>query len=75
MLNHRRPSAVPRHHEPVVYAANGPNQVWSWDITFLPTAVRGVFLYLYMIVDLDSRKIVAWQVHERETRFAQDRSQ
>ena len=66
MLCHRRPSAVPRPHEPVVYAANGPNEVWSWDITYLPTAVRGVFDYLYMIVDLYSRKIVAWQVHECE---------
>ncbi len=66
MLRHRHRSAVPRHYEPVVYAANAPNAVWSWDITFLPTAVRGVFLYLYLIVDLYSRKVVAWQVHERE---------
>lgn len=66
MLSHRHRSVVPRHHEPLVHVANAPNEVWSWDITFLPTAVRGVFYYLYMIVDIYSRKVVAWQVHERE---------
>jgi len=35
--------------------ADGPNQVWSWDITFLPTTVRGVWLYLYLVVDVWSR--------------------
>ena len=46
--------------------ATGPNRVWSWDITFLASPVRGMFFYLYLIVDIYSRKIVAWQVHERE---------
>ena len=46
--------------------ADGPNQLWSWDITYLPTSVRGVWLYLYLVVDVWSRKIVAWDVHERE---------
>ena len=47
--------------------ASGPNQVWSWDITWLRTPVRGMFHYLYLIVDLYSRKIVAWSVHEEES--------
>ena len=46
--------------------ADGPNQVWSWDISFLPTTVRGVWLYLYLVVDVWSRKVVAWDVAERE---------
>jgi len=46
--------------------ADGPNQLWSWDITYLPTSVRGVWLYLYLVVDVWSRKIVAWDVAERE---------
>ena len=46
--------------------ADGPNQVWSWDITYLPTTVRGVWLYLYLVIDIWSRKVVAWDVAERE---------
>ena len=57
----RRPGGGPRTH-----LALGPNQVWMWDITFLPSLVRGQFHYLYLVEDLYSRKIVAWEVHERE---------
>lgn len=49
-----------------VHCATRPNQVWSWDITYLPTLVRGRFLYLYLVVDVWSRRIVGWKVHERE---------
>ena len=45
----QEPRSVPR------LRANGPNQVWSWDITYLPTTVRGVWLYLYLVVDVWSR--------------------
>jgi len=45
----------------------GPNRVWSWDISYLPTTVRGLFFYLYLVVDLYSRKIVGWQVHDQES--------
>lgn len=38
----------------------------SWDITYLPTSVRGVWLYLYLVIDVWSRKVVAWVVAERE---------
>jgi putative transposase len=44
----------------------GANQVWSWDITYLPTTVRGTWLYLYLVIDVWSRKVVAWDVAERE---------
>jgi putative transposase len=50
-----------------VHRATGPNQVWSWDITYLPTIVRGRFLYLYLVLDVWSRRIVGWEVHERES--------
>ncbi len=36
--------------------ATGPNQLWSWDITYLKTPVRGVFLYLYLMIDVWSRE-------------------
>lgn len=44
----------------------GLNEVWSCDITYLPTMVRGVRLYLYLLIDVWSRKVVAWDVAERE---------
>ncbi len=50
-----------------VHEAVGPDQVWSWDITYLPTLVRGRFLYLYLVMDVWSRRITGWEVHERES--------
>jgi transposase InsO family protein len=47
--------------------ATGPNQVWTWDITYLATTVRGVFFYLYLIMDIYSRKIVGWEVYATES--------
>lgn len=46
--------------------ATAPNQVWCWDITYLKSPVLGRFYYLYLVVDLFSRKIVAATVHDRE---------
>ncbi len=52
---------------PKEYVATGPNQVWSWDITYLLSPVRGVFLYLYLVMDIWSRKVVGWTVEEEES--------
>jgi putative transposase len=46
--------------------ADGPNQMWSWDISYLPTNVKGIWRYLYLVIDVWSRKIVAWDVEEKE---------
>jgi len=46
--------------------AAGANQLWSWDITYLPTTARGILLYLYLVIDVWSRNVVAWDVEERE---------
>jgi putative transposase len=51
----------------MVHRATAPNQVWSWDITYLPTTIRGCFLYLYLIMDVWSRRVVGWDVCERES--------
>ena len=66
-LKHRqasRPATVRNKPEPL--QASAPNQVYSWDITYLPTAIKGVFFYLYLFMDIYSRKIVGWQVYEQE---------
>ena len=44
---------------------NGPNQLWDWDVTYLPTTERGVFFYLYSLLDHWSRKNLAWRVSSR----------
>jgi len=66
MINHREPSKPAEGRRPREHAATGPCQVWSWDITYLQSQVRGQFFYLYMVVDVWSRKIIAARVHEEE---------
>jgi putative transposase len=46
--------------------ANGPHQVWSWDITKLKGPVRGVYYLLYVIIDIFSRKVVHWEIWPTE---------
>ncbi|MCP4874688.1 MAG: IS3 family transposase [Gammaproteobacteria bacterium] len=53
-------SAIPR------LLAFGPNEVWSWDITKLALVHRGVYLSLYVVLDLFSRFVVAWMVSKKE---------
>jgi transposase InsO family protein len=55
-----------RHPRPTTYTATGPNQVWVWDISWLPTQVRGLYFYLYLVLDLYSRKVVAAEVYAAE---------
>lgn len=67
-LHHRgRMKAARKVAVPTSYTATGPNQVWSWDISYCPSLVRGQHWYLYLIMDVYSRKIVAWEVHEVES--------
>ncbi len=66
-LHHRTPAKAPaKRHRPAPCTATGPNQVWSWDITYLRTTVKGSFYYLYMVLDVWSRKIVGYEVHTEE---------
>lgn len=64
---HREPSRPATHHHPREHRATAPNQVYSWDITYLPTPIRGIFFYLYLMMDVWSRKIVGWAVHDCES--------
>jgi putative transposase len=50
-----------------VHRAVRSNQVWSWDITYLPTVIRGRFLRLYLVIDVWSRRIMGWDVHDDES--------
>jgi putative transposase len=53
--------------KPPEVVATGPDQVWSWDITYMKSAVLGIFFYAYVIIDIWSRKIVGWAIHDHES--------
>lgn len=66
-LAHRGKAKAPTHSRPPELAATAPNQLWSWDITYLGTTVKGLYFFLYLIMDLFSRKIVGWEVFAEES--------
>jgi putative transposase len=66
-LAHRGRARAPQKREVTTHAANGPNQVWCWDITWLPGPVKGTWYYWYMMLDLHSRYIVASEVQDVES--------
>ncbi|AWB32595.1 IS3 family transposase [Orrella marina] len=51
---------------PTTHVATGPGQVYCWDMTYLPTHVQGQWFYLYLIQDIYSRKIIGWEIHEKD---------
>jgi len=66
-LAHRGKAKPPTRKRPAPLQVSAPNQLWSWDITYLATTVKGIFFYLYLIMDVFSRKIVGWEVYESES--------
>ena len=65
--HHRGRSQKPGKRKPTSHCATAPNQLWSWDITYLNSSIRGKYFYLYLVLDVYSRMIVAWEVHEEES--------
>lgn len=65
--NHRGKARKPVTKEKASHCATASNQVWSWDITYLPGPIKGMYYYLYLILDIFSRDIVAWEVWEEES--------
>lgn len=67
-MGHRRLERAPqKRSKPRALMATQPDQIFCWDITYLPTQVRGSYFYLYLFVDLFSRKAVGWQVFDCES--------
>ncbi len=66
-LIHRGKSRPKTVHRPKALEATKPNEVYTWDITYLLSALRGQYFYLYMFLDIFSRKIVGWRVHGSES--------
>jgi transposase InsO family protein len=50
-----------------LHRASRPNQVWSWDITWLPTIIRGIYVHLYLVMDVWSRRIVGWRISQGDS--------
>lgn len=65
--HHRGRSKSPEPRAASTHCAEGPNHVWCWDITWLPGPAKGVHFYLYLMLDIFSRKIVGWEIHTQET--------
>jgi putative transposase len=65
--SHRgRARAPQRSRPPTTHVATAPREVWCWDMTYLPAQVAGRWFYLYLILDVYSRKIVGFEVHDSD---------
>ena len=62
----RRQLRHPVYQKPELLAIS-PNQVWSWDITKLMGPAKWTYFYLYVILDIFSRRVVGWCVADAET--------
>jgi len=67
LLSHRSKSKPRERKRPMDLIAKKPNCVWSWDITYLKSPIKGQFYYLYLMLDVFSRYIVGWVVEEAES--------
>ena len=64
---HRGRSKAPQRRPLTTHLATGPNEVWCWDITWMPSTVKGRYFYWYMVKDIHSRLLVANEVHDNES--------
>jgi putative transposase len=67
LLNHRSRCKPPENKRPKDLIANAPNQVWSWDITYLKSPILGKYYFLYLVMDVFSRMVVGWTLEEKES--------
>lgn len=66
MLHERRAQRRHPNYAKPELIASSPNQVWSWDVTKLLGPKTWTYFYLYVILDIFSRKVVAWMLADRE---------
>ena len=67
-MNRRGRAQPPRtSRPPSTHIATRPGEVWCWDVTFLPAQIQGHWFYLYLILDLYSRKVVGFEVHDTDS--------
>ena len=61
-----RAKAPQQRRAPTTHVATAPRQLWCWDMTYLPADVAGRWFHLYLILDVFSRKIVGFEVHDTD---------
>ena len=66
-LKHRGRASAPQTRAIPRQCAQAPNELWSWDISYLPGPVQGIYYFLYLVLDVYSRKIVAHEVQAEES--------
>ena len=64
LIHRQKSKPVRQQQKPQAFIATRPNQIYSCDITYLPTLKRGMFFYVYLVFDIDSCKIIGWQVKD-----------
>ncbi|WP_079168173.1 DDE-type integrase/transposase/recombinase [Streptomyces colonosanans] len=62
-----RPARAPRPRAVPELVAEGPSQVFTWDITKLAGPEKGVWFHAYVIIDIFSRYVVGWTVERAES--------
>lgn len=67
LLSHRSKAQPGSRKKPMHLIAKNPNEVWSWDITYLKSQIKGMYYYLYLVEDIFSRKIVGFTIEESES--------
>lgn len=67
MMRHRSAVRPRTHRKPDELSATKPNQLWSWDITYMTSNIRGKYFYLYLFLDIFSRKIVGFDVFDEQS--------
>jgi transposase InsO family protein len=69
LMTARGPGGAHNGHSqaPVRKDLTGPNQRWCWDISYLMTFQKGVYLYLYLLLDEYSRKAIQWRISWQQT--------
>ena len=67
MSVHRGKSKPSTRKRPEALVATGANEIWTWDITYLNTLIKGQYYFLYLFMDIFSRKIVGFDIHKEES--------
>lgn len=67
LLSHRSKNSIRTHTRPKPLVATKPNEIWTWDITYLKSPIKGRYYYLYLVMDIFSRMIIGYKIEGNES--------